>query len=97
MQKPTQGTIVNVATSLSAETLTPAGSAEAVADFSIYRGRVVRISTDADIFYRLDGTDATATDPCIPLAVGAERYEYVPDDGGISVIGTANVVIVLMG
>jgi len=97
MQKPTQGSIVNVATSLSCETLTPAAGEASVSDINTYRSRVIRIQTDADIHYNLTGIAATGSDPDIPLAAGTERYEYVPDDGDISVYGTANVNIVLMG
>lgn len=97
MQKPTQGTIVNVATSLSCETLTPVAGEASVATPADYQTRVIRIATDADIHYRLDGTAATGADPDIPLAAGTERYEYIPEAGDVSVYGTGTVNVILMG
>jgi len=90
-------TETNVATSIKAETITLAGAATQVADASIYRGKIIRIQAETDLFYNLTSTAATGADPDIPLGSGYERYEAVPGDVDITFFGTGDVTIVLMG
>lgn len=99
--KPDQGDIVPVLTTEQSEYVPTSVASAAPADDSIYRKRVVRLTSDVDVFYRLDGIDATLVAPTTKLLAGVERNEFVPDTitGGIRAIlasGTGTLQIDLV-
>ena len=94
-----KGDTVPVATSSYGvhHTLTGAATKPVRADDVVIQG-VVRLFSDTDCFYRLDGEDAELVEPSTFLPANIERYENIrsgnlPDTNrGFSVIGTSGTL-----
>lgn len=69
------------------ETVIPFTAAAATAVATSFAGKHVRLRTTAPCYYRVVGGQAGTANNSIYLEPGEVAYEFVPGDGGISVIG----------